>query len=268
MIYTDYHVHSTLSHDGISTMNEHIEKAISQGLKELCFTEHYDIYDGVKSNLKTIDVENYNNEFLKLKEVYKDKINLKFGIEIGLQPDIEEIIKGMVKKYDFDFVIGSSHITCKKDISKDISFFEGISRHQAYMKYFNEVLKNITIYDEFDVYGHIDYIVRYGGYEDKTLEYDEFSDILDEILKLIIKKDKGIEVNTSGIRYGLNTPHPNVDIIKRYKELGGSIITIGSDAHRCEDLCSNFEDVKDMLKDLGFTYYTIFDKRKPIFIDL
>ena len=105
MIYTDYHVHSTLSHDGISTMNEHIEKAISQGLKELCFTEHYDIYDGVKSNLKTIDVENYNNEFLKLKEVYKDKINLKFGIEIGLQPDIEEIIKGMVKKYDFDFVI-------------------------------------------------------------------------------------------------------------------------------------------------------------------
>ena len=115
MFYSDYHVHSNLSHDGISSMEEHINFAISMGQKELCFTEHFDIYDGVKNtNLRTIDVANYENNYLYFKEKYKGKIKLKFGIEIGLQPDIKNIIKNLVSSFKFDYIIGSSHITCKK----------------------------------------------------------------------------------------------------------------------------------------------------------
>lgn len=269
MIYTDYHLHTTFSHDGISTMEEHIQNAIKLGLKEICFTEHYDIYDGLKNNtLKTIDVENYVENFKQYQEKYKNQINLKLGIEIGLQPDIKETISNMVRQYPFDFIIGSSHITCKKDIAMDASFFEGLIQKEAYTKYFREVLENIKIYDEFDVYGHIDYIVRYGGYENKTIKYSYYKEILDEILINIINKGKGIEINTSGYRYGLQEPHPNFEILTRYKELGGKMITIGSDAHKIQDVCSDFEKATDLLKEIGYTSYTVFKNREPRWIDL
>ncbi len=269
MIYTDYHLHTTFSHDGISTMEAQIQNAIKLGLKEICFTEHYDIYDGLKNNsLKTIDVGNYVENFKQYKEKYKNQIRLKLGIEIGLQPDLKEAIRNMVKQYPFDFIIGSSHITCKKDIAMDASFFEGLTQKEAYTKYFREVLENIKIYDEFDVYGHIDYIVRYGGYENKIIKYSDYQEILDEILTNIINKGKGIEINTSGYRYGLEAPHPNFEILTRYKELGGKIVTIGSDAHKVQDVCSHFEKATNLLKKIGYKSYTVFENREPRFIDL
>ena len=175
MILADYHVHTNLSHDGISTMEGHISYAIKKGIKEICFTEHYDVYEGVSdSKLKPLNVRLYSNIFNIYKEMYKDKISLKFGIEIGLQPDMKNIVEFLTRFYHFDFVIGSSHITCKKDISKDETFFENLNQRQANMKYFNEVLQNIQIFDEFDVYGHLDYIVRYGNYDKKYISYLEY----------------------------------------------------------------------------------------------
>lgn len=269
MIYTDYHLHTTFSHDGISTMEEHIKNAIQQGLKDICFTEHYDIYEGVENNkLKTLDVGNYVEKFNQYKEKYNHQINLKLGIEIGLQPDIKNTICNMVKQYSFDFIIGSSHITCKKDISKDSTFFEGLTQKEAYTKYFNEVLQNVKLYDEFDVYGHIDYIVRYGGYKEKIIKYSDYREILDEILINIINKGKGIEINTSGYRYGLNAAHPNFEILARYKELGGEVITIGSDAHKIEDVCSDFDKATELLKQIGYKNYAIFENRIPKWIEL
>lgn len=269
MIYTDYHLHTTLSHDGISTMEEQIENAIDLGLKELCFTEHYDVYEGViNSDLKVLDVKNYVEVFNYYKEKYQSKISLKLGIEIGLQPDIVENIKGMVSNYEFDFIIGSSHITCKKDIASDKSFFDGLTQKEAYLKYFNEVLKNIELFDDFDVYGHLDYIVRYGGYEKKKIEYFEYCEILDKTLKLLVRKEKGIEINTAGYRYGLEYFHPNLEILTRYKELGGKLITIGSDAHKYEDICYEFKKAVDVLKNVGYTHYAIFNSRKPELIAL
>lgn len=263
----DCHVHTKISHDGISSMAEYLEVAKTKGVDEITFTEHYDIYDGLKTNLKTLDVNHYQNEYLKYKD--NEKIKVNFGIEIGLQPDTVESIRNMVKQYSFDFIIGSSHITCKKDMAMDSSFFEGYTRKEAYQRYFKEVLQNIKLYnDEFDVYGHLDYVVRYGGYSEKKIEYQEFKEILDEILIQLIKKDKGIEINTSGIRYGLGNPHRNIDIVKRYKELGGKIVTIGSDAHKVEDLAKDFDIAYDLLKEAGFDEIAIFHHRKPDFIKI
>lgn len=260
----DLHVHTNISHDGISTIEEYLECAKEKGVDEITFTEHYDIYDGLDTNLKTLDVDYYDKTYHERKDDSKVKTN--FGIEIGLQPDIKPIVSEMVSKHNFDFIIGSSHITCKKDMAMDKSFFDGLTRKEAYLKYFKEVLENIKLYDkEFDVYGHIDYVVRYGGYTDKTISYEEFKEILDEILISLIRKDKGIEINTSGIRYGLGMPHPNIEIIKRYKELGGKIITIGSDAHKTSDLASNFDEAFDILETAGFSEIAIFHDRKPAF---
>lgn len=259
----DCHVHTNISHDGISTFKEYIEIAKEKNVDEITFTEHWDDYTGLDTNLKTLDLKEYRKEYLKYKNDSILKTN--FGIEIGLQPDIVDKVETIIKQYPFDFVIGSSHITCKKDMAMDKSFFSDLSRKDAYLKYFEEVYQNIKLYNEFDVYGHIDYVVRYGGYSKKKIDYEEFSEILDEILLLLIKKDKGIEVNTSGLRYDLGNPHPNIDIIKRYKDLGGKIITVGSDAHKADDLVNNFNIVFDMLENIGVKEIAFYHNRKPDF---
>lgn len=269
--YIDTHVHSKVSHDGISYMDEHMKYAKENGVKEITFTEHYDDYSGVETNLKTLAIDYYRNVYLENKNDNLVKTN--FGIEIGLRPESHELISNMVGNNNFDFIIGSSHITCGKDMAYDKSFFENYTPHQAVMNYLNEVLTNVRMYtNEFDVYGHIDYVIRYVikyyGNVINKINYDEFRDILDEILLVIINKDKGIEINTSGIRYGLNSVHPNIEILKRYKELGGKIITIGSDAHRVEDLASHFDIAIDLLEQSGFEEIAVYYNRKPDFIKI
>lgn len=260
----DCHVHTNISHDGISNFEEYIKRAKECNVDEITFTEHWDDYTGLDTKLTTLDVSKYQEQYLNIKN--DPLVRTNFGLEIGLQPDIVSTVTNVVNVYPFDFIIGSSHITCKKDMAMDKSFFEGISRKEAYLKYFSEVLENIKLYNEFDVYGHLDYVVRYGGYIQKKIAYEEFNTILDEILLALIKRDKGIEVNTSGIRYGLGTPHPNIDIIRRYKRLGGKIITLGSDAHKAEDLAKDFDVALDMIESAGFKEIAIYHNRIPEFV--
>lgn len=266
MIKIDQHVHSKISHDGISTMKEHMIYAKEHEISEITFTEHYDDYKWVDTNLKTLDVTNYNKEYLKNKNYNLVKTN--FGIEIGLRPESYKKISNMVNNNNFDFIIGSSHITCGKDMAYDKSFFEGLTPKQAVEKYLNEVLENVNLYKkEFDVYGHLDYVIRYiiknYGNVMTKIDYKDFKNLLDNILLSIIRSDKGIEINTSGVRYGLGTPHPNIDIIKRYKELGGKIITIGSDAHKASDLASNYDVAYEMLESSGINEIAVYHNRIP-----
>ena len=114
----------------------------------------------------------------------------------------------------------------------------------------------------------MDYVVRYGKNREKEYAYSKFSDEIDMILKYLIEHGKGIELNTSGLKYGLPFAHPCPEILKRYRELGGEIITIGADAHKPEHIAYDFEKVKSILTDCGFKYYTEFLKRKPVFKQL
>lgn len=263
----DSHIHTSASHDGRSSLREHINEAKRIGIDEITVTDHWDDYLGVDSELSTIDVKKCYEVFLS--EQKKTDLGLNFGIELGLRPHLKEKIKTLTEDFPFDFIIGSSHITKGMDLAFDRRFFEGLTRREAYMQYFEEALRNVEGFsDYFDVYGHIDYIVRYGGYPEKTIEYSEFGEILDEIFKALIGRGKGIEINTSGYRYGLGAPHPNFELIKRYRELGGEIITLGSDAHRACDLASHFDDVKDRLLDIGFKEIAFYRKRTPEFIPI
>ena len=130
------------------------------------------------------------------------------------------------------------------------------------------MLNNVKTCDFFNVYGHIDYVVRYSPNKDFNYKVFDYCDIINEILKNLIHNGKGIEINTSGYRSGLSNPNPNTEIIKMYRELGGEIITIGSDAHRPQDIAYNFNKVVEILKGCGFKYYTEFKNRKPEFIKL
>ena len=169
--------------------------------------------------------------------------------------------------YPFDFVIGSSHVVHGCDPYYG-EFFKNRREADCYREYFESILENLRVFSDIDVYGHIDYIVRYGSNQNRDYSYESYQDVLDEILRTLIKKNTGIEINTGGYHYGLGEPNPCTAVIRRYRELGGEVITIGADAHSPDKIAFAFDKAAEILKDCGFRYYTIFKGRKPEFIRL
>lgn len=267
MFFSDYHIHTDFSSDSQAPIKEVIKKAINLGLKEIAITDHIDY--GFPSSEYTFlfDKLEYIETINNLRKKYNNFINILIGAEIGMTPDSYEYNKNFVKDSCFDFIIGSIHVVDNIDVYEN-SFFEGRSQKQSYMRYFEYALENIKKNDYFDVVGHLDYIYRYGQFENKSLKYVDYKDIIDEILKIIIEKGKGIEVNTSGYKYKLNNIHPQIDILKQYKNLGGEIITIGSDAHSTNYISDHFLEAYNSIKIAGFKYFTRFKNRKPYFYDL
>ena len=264
---TDLHMHCYYSADSDAHPNNMIKSAISKGLKYICFTDHQDWdfpYDDIKFEF---DTEQYFEELNSYKELYSGRITILIGVELGLQPHLSEKYNLYLQKYPFDFCIGSSHVVNGMDPYYP-EFFEGREEKDGYLEYYQSILDNLNSNTLIDVYGHIDYILRYGPSKNSKYGYCEFSDIIDEILKKIIESGKGIEINTAGFRYKLGHPNPEEAIIKRYKELGGEIVTVGSDAHKPLDIAFSYDKVPDILKNCGFDYYTVFSKRKPQFIKL
>ena len=268
MIY-DCHLHTEFSGDSNTPISLQIEKAIELGMKEMCITDHHDYDSGFCDCDFILDIPTYLTSLRMLQAEYRDRIRINIGIELGLQDHLKEYLEHFVKRYgdSFDFIIGSSHLAHGKDPYQK-NYFEGITEEEGYREYFESILENIAAFDGFDVYGHIDYVVRYGPNKNANYSYQKYADIIDEILKALIIKGKGIEINTGGFKYGLGHPNPAEDIIKRYHELGGEIITIGADAHQPEHVAFDFEKVPSILKEAGFTHYTVFKNRKPEFIPI
>jgi histidinol-phosphatase (PHP family) len=259
----DYHFHTIFSGDSETPVREQLNQAISLGMKSLCVTDHHD-YDVDSPIDFTLDLDRYFETMIRLREEYKNRLELRIGIELGLQTHLEEYFNNLLSAYPFDFVIGSTHFVNRKDAVYP-EFFQGRTEEEAYHHYFQVTLDNVKNLNTFDVAGHLDYIVRYGPNKADFYSYHTYQDLFDEILKAIIEKGKGIECNTAGYRKGINQPNPAAEIIKRYRELGGEIITIGSDAHIPEDLGADFHRAEELLRSAGFTYYTEFKERRPEF---
>lgn len=264
MFINDYHIHSEFSGDSKQDLREIFEKAISLGLEDIAITDHleYDI-EGMTDNW-ILDLDKYVQTILNYQREYKGKLDIKLGVEIGIQPHTREYLEAQVNKYPFDFVIASTHAINRYDLAcGELQKIKNKEQLQRY--YFETILNNVKNYNNFSVYGHLDFITRYGGEKYRGLEYKKNADLIDEILKILISKGKGIEINTSGYRYKEDRFYPCKDIVKRYYELGGEIFTIGSDSHIKDHLAMDFNIVYEFLKSIGINYICSFDKMKPIF---
>lgn len=265
----DCHMHSSFSADSSTPMESMIQRALSLGLSGITFTEHLDPDYPVTPDCLdfSLDIPAYHKKLRQLQESYKDKIQVRFGIELGMQMHLNEYFASLLAQTPFDFVIGSSHLVHGQDPYYP-EFFQGRSEFECYMEYFESILENISVCEHFDVYGHIDYVVRYGPNQNHEYSYERYQDILDAILKKLISMGKGIELNTGGYHYGLGEPNPCTAVIKHYKELGGEIITIGADAHTPDKVAYAFDQAECVLQHCGFRYYTVFKDRHPEFIPL
>lgn len=264
--FADYHTHTEHSGDSETPMESMVQRGIDLGLRQLVVTDHVD-YDYADPSFAQIDYAEYSREVSRMQSKYGHKIQLLMGVEVGYQPHVADQIRCLLSEYAFDFVICSTHMADQLDFYTG-AFFEGKNATAAYQRYFEYVLEGIKIMDDFDVYGHLDFIVRYGEYPVKELDYFDYADIVDEILRQIIYRGKGIEMNTSGFRYGLKHLHPQPEILKRYRKMGGEIITVGSDAHVPEDMCSHFKEVYDVLHGIGYKYQAVYQRRQVQFIKI
>ena len=262
----DVHMHCGFSNDSETRPEDMVESAIAKGLSVICFTDHYD-----KDNLDWGDeaifvVESYFQKMMALQEEYRDRIDIRIGAEIGMQPYLAEYYQNFMAQHPFDFVIGSVHSVLEHDVALD--FFQKHSDPEGYKIYFEEMLQDVQKIKSYDVLGHLDYIVRYSNQGSKGFNLNDYMDIIEEILKQVIAHGKGIEMNMSGLKYGLGAPHPQPEIIKRYRELGGEIITVGADGHIPEHIAYDYHLADDILKSCGFKYYTEFKGRKPVFVKI
>lgn len=277
MIQADMHMHTWFSTDSEACPRDMADEAVRKGLKTICFTDHFDKDDLEWGEEGIFDVDAYFVEMQKLQEEYAGKLNIRIGIELGLRTYLKDYYEELTKKYPFDFVIGSVHnVPYKKDAEGNILYtdpaaeklFTDRTDKEAYRLMMETTLENVRTSDCFQTLGHLDYVVRYGKSREKEYSYTDYADIIDEILKLLIEKEKGLEVNSTGLKYGLPFAHPHPDVLKRYRELGGEIITIGADAHKPEHIAYDFAKAEEILKSCGFKYYTEFFEQKPVFKQL
>ena len=259
----DYHLHSNNSFDSKQTISEMCKGAIEKGLGEICFTEHYSILPNEVS-YKYLDYDKFTKEIEECRETFSGKLSIKKGLEIG-EPYLnkEELAKN-IENMDLDFIIGSVH---NIDDLKLRTYMKGKEKDQNYLDYFKEVYK-VAKYSDVDVLGHLDLMKRYAYKDFGNYEFNSYKEIIQEILKEAIKRGIGIELNTSGFRNDVGEPYPSIDILKMYKNLGGEILTIGSDSHSIDFIGENFHDGVDILKSIGFKYIFKYEKRRPQGIEI
>lgn len=262
----DFHLHTDFSGDCDTPPACQIEKAISSGMSRICITDHHDP-DVVSSCDFTLPIPDYLTAMEALRTGYEDRIRIEIGIELGLQNHIAPKLQQIAAGYPFDFIIGSCHFIDGFDPYFP-EYFEGKTEQEAYRRFFEVTLSRVRNMDCFDSLGHLDYVVRYGPNQNREYRFADYQEWIDPILKLLIEKGKALECNTGGFRYGLGHPNPCEEILCRYRELGGELVTVGSDAHSPEYLGFEFARAAQLLKGCGFSYYTVYHERKPEFLPL
>lgn len=274
---TDYHVHTAFSDDSVYPMEDVIKDAIRLHLDEICITDHVDY--GVKDDwdsgkeilyrngepLANVNYPAYMAEIERVQHLYSDKITIKTGMEFGVQTHTIPQFQALFHRYPFDFIILSIHQVEDKEFWTQ-DFQRGRTQQEYNERYYEEMLHVVQNYKDYSVIGHMDLIKRYD--QEGIYPFEKVKPIIAEILKTVIADGKGIEINTSFHRYGLTESMPSAQLLQLYRDLGGTIITIGSDSHRPEHLGAYIQEAKNQLKGLGFQTFCTYSRMQPVFHDL
>lgn len=277
----DCHTHTQFSVDSDADINQMIEKAVSLGLSAYAITDHCEcncFYPKEYYTENTFsDYFNYKKDFENsvsavtlLKEKYRNKLNLICGIELGQATHDFETAEKIISDKRLDFVIGSMHqLPQKQDFAFiDYSQYSYGDIQNLLEDYFREIYK-LCQWGNFDILGHLTYTLRYMyNYFKKDIDISPYDDIIAESFKLLIQNGKGIEINTSGLRQSYGQTFPTLKYVRLFRQLGGEIISVGSDAHTIQDLGTGISKGTEIALQAGFTRLCYFKQRKPVFINI
>ena len=256
----DYHLHTKVSYDSENQPEDMVQAALKAGLKEICFTDHRD-YDPLDPDRQIrFTTEDYAAAYDHLQA---DGLKIRRGFEFGMLRDNAEQLRKDVQQRDYDFVIGSVHFVDNLDPYFD-PFWQGKTMDGAETMYLEHILECVQAHENFDVLGHLTYLSKaWANPTHRPIEYKKYREIVDEILKVLAQKGKGIECNTSGLD-PCGVFLPSEDYLRRFKELGGEIVTVGSDAHTVDRVGQYTHEACKVVCDI-FGYVCTFEDRKPIF---
>ncbi|MBQ8170465.1 MAG: histidinol-phosphatase HisJ family protein [Oscillospiraceae bacterium] len=267
IIPVDCHIHSTLSPDGNDSPETMARRAFELGIKHFTLTDHIEneklsSWGYAEAMEKSLEV------YRRLKAEYEGRMNVYFGAELGQAlydlPQAEAILE----RYDYDFVLGSQHRT--KSYARVDRLPDDDTVKYAYLDEYFEELLALAEWGRFCSLSHLTFPLRFisGDVGGGELDITRYCSVIDKILDTIIKKDIALEVNSSGIRKGLHVPMPGMEYVKRYRDRGGRMITVGSDAHRAEDVGADIPQCLEGLREIGFSEICVFSKKQPIFIKI
>ena len=275
MVLFDNHNHSQFSFDGKRTSVEASARAaVEAGLGGICFTDHCDHYvPPMKAAFENVvpeyfNVEEQQTEISRVQSLIGDKTRLLKGIEIGMYEECREQIRKVLAESSFDQIIASVHYIEKTDPYYG-GYYEGKDWKQAYGAYLETIYREMTWLEDFDIMGHYDYIVRYAPYPVTSILYRDFSDIFDEMFRYLIQEGKALEINTKSYE-GHRGRMVELDnnVLLRYREMGGEIVSLGSDSHEPSRVGAGFARHAAFLKSLGFRWTAHYESRRLIQIPL
>ena len=276
----DCHIHTQFSGDSETPVRDQLERAIALGMDTVCLTDHHDWgatdRDGVPTDRFTLDFDRCVPALEAIREEYRGRLDVRIGVELGLQLRAEADTREVLRRWRdrLDYIIGSNHFIDAYDVyypewhsMSPLSDPEAAER-ERYRRFFEISLERIQHYSAppvpaFDSLGHLDFVVRYGPNKNRNYSFKAYADVLEPILETLVRRDLALEVNSGGFKYGLEQPNPAADILTRYRELGGKLITVGSDAHVPGFVGFEFARTAELLRSLGFREYAVYRSHRP-----
>lgn len=252
----DSHMHTEVSADSEMKAQDALEKAAALGIGAV-FTEHEDMdFPGDKDF--TFSPEDYWQKYEALRGKGRQ---LRLGVELGMQEGLDGKNRAFALRAPFDQVIGSIHTLRGFDLYYK-ALYEKCEKDEAYRLYLETMARCVRSHGDFiDILAHIDYIARYAAYSDTELTYAAYGDAVDEVLTALIETDTVLELNTRRFDAPLGKASL-VPIFRRYRELGGKCVTLGSDAHNADSIGFAFREARDMAENLGLRVVTFFARKK------
>ncbi len=256
----DFHLHTNVSFDSTAKAESMALAAKAAGLKEICFTDHWDYNSDPNKAHNPFDLAAYSAAYDGLTV---PGLTIRRGVEFGLtawnRPQLQELLAAR----KFDFVIGSMHFVDGWD-PYDAEYWQDKTTYQAFYRYLEATLECVKLHDDYDVLGHLTYVCKsVHNPTHQPVVYKEYAEVTDEILRVLVQKGKGMEINTSGVdRAGDFLP--GAPFLNRFYALGGRIVTLGSDAHDESRVGQYSKEALEILKDI-FGHVCTFQNREPVF---
>lgn len=260
MYLIDYHMHSKYSFDCETQVEDICETAIKRGIREIAITDHMDIFSD-KPYGYILNCEECYEALWKVKEQYQGKLKVLVGAELGQPQANPGEARAFLARYPLDFVIGSVH-NMENDVDAYDLDYHQVDYHEVMRNYVQWLITMAEGFD-FDVMGHVTYPSRY-VYEQigQRVDFSEYYDQYEVLFRMLIESGRGIELNMSGIARGLDETMPTIDLLRMYRNLGGEIVTVGSDAHVAEHVGITSRQGMEMLAQVGFRYVSTFENRR------
>ena len=260
-MFKDYHTHSRYSYDSQQSLEALAAAAEAAQVEELCVTDHIDLgYCSPEGNALP-DLADRHRDILALRQAHPGLV-IREGIEIGDCPATRRQMLDFLRPFHLDYHLLSLHMVDGNDPYYP-SFYEGKTRDHAYRRYAETLAAAVAAWDpaDYDALAHLGYVAKFAPYKNKPFRHADAPDAIDAVLRRLAQNGKALEINTSSLKNSPDTMASR-DILTRFRDLGGELITLGSDAHAPEFIGYRLEDARQLALSLGFRYGAAFEGRQ------